>query len=466
MISIHNGKITAVVLVFVAACSINAANLRVSQAEGPYFKIMDAVNAAKPGDSVTIIDEEVYKEQVVIDSTKNGLVLRSENPTGKNRPVIMWTDTVAVLPKTCLDAQNEELVNSSENAGKYYDQNGALKVLRARGVTVDGIIIDGGKTYPFINEGVWGPIGCAGRTFDLFHGNAAISLWISGDITIRNCDMQNAYFGVNVKDRNIRGIFANPNPSDIERQNIIPLSGFGKTGNHLFENNRFHNNSWGIFFESAWDLGSVIKYNLFYENHHQTAEIATRVKGMGSEGQNQTGGAILFKDVPISPIAIYNNTFCTIRCISLHSGRLVQSHLVFNNIFGQPIALWNNQKHPLRVSDPGNTTMETVYLERLKHNTFAAMEQIDSPNVYIGIQTNDPETGMNVQSTPQNVKVMFPVVTNDLRNVETGGYFKVTLPYSTGDVDTVIYIKNSQTVSPGATILGSQCNSLQQLSKR
>lgn len=456
MISIRNGKIATAIFLFIAACTINAANLRVSQAEGPYFKIMDAVNAAKPGDSVTIIDDEVYKEQVVIDSSKNGLVLRSENPTAKKRPVIMWTDSVAVLPKTCLDAQNEELVNSSENAGKYYDQNGAVKVLHARGVTIDGIIIDGGKIYPFINEGVWGPIGCAGRTFDLFHGNAAISLWISGDIIIRNCDMQNAYFGVNVKDRNIRGIFANPNPSDIARENIIPMSGFAKTGNHLFENNRFHHNSWGIFFESAWDLGSVIKYNLFYENHHQTAELAARIKGMGSEGQNQTGGAILFKDVPISPLAIYNNTFWHNTMHIAAQWQAGASHLVFNNIFGQPIALWGNQKHPLRVTDPGNTTMETVYLERLKHNTFASMEQIDSPNVYIGIQVNDPETGMNVQSTPQNVKVMLPVITNDLRSVETGAYFKVTLPYSSGDVDTVIYIKNNQTVSPGATILGSQ----------
>ncbi|MDO5576595.1 MAG: hypothetical protein Q4F84_05905, partial [Fibrobacter sp.] len=44
----------------------------------------------------------------------------------------------------------------------------------------------------------------------------------------------------------------------------------------------------------------------------------------------------------------------------------------------------------------------------------------------------------------------------DLRSLQPGGYFNVTLPYSDGDVDTVIYTDNNQVFSPGAILLGKE----------
>jgi hypothetical protein len=459
MISIKNGKVFTTILVLIAACAINAANLRVSKLDGPYTKIMDAIKDAKPGDSVIIADAEVYEEQVTIDSTKNGLVLTSENPTSRTKPTVKWLDVAAQNPKTCADAQDEAKSAGFEKSGTYFDQCGALRVLRARGVTIDGLIIDGGGPAPFVNKGVWTSAGCAGRAYDLFHGNAALDLWIAGDITVRNCDIQNGYFGINIKDRNVRGIFASPNPSDISRQNIVPLSGFGKTGNHIFENNRIHNNSWGMFFESAWDLGSVIRYNMFFENHHATGELAKKVQStMGEEGANQVGGAILFKDVALSPIAIYNNTFWHNAINLAGQWQAGASHLVFNNIFAQPLALWQSawKTNPVTspFGEPSIFSMETVYSKQLKHNTFAANLQMDSANVYIGFQVQDPETNQPVQSIPQHMPVKIPVINNDMRAMESGGSFTVQIPYSSGTVDTVITTTNNQVFFPGAKILG------------
>jgi hypothetical protein len=171
MISIKNGKVLAALFLFITACSINAANLRVSKAEGPYTTIMAAITAAKPGDSVTIMDEEVYAEQVTIDSTKSGLVLRSENPTSKTRPTIKWQDKLAVNPTSCADAQDEAKSTEFEKAGTYFDQCGALRILKARGVIIDGIIVDGGGAYPFFNKSVWGGANCSDQCMTFSMGS-------------------------------------------------------------------------------------------------------------------------------------------------------------------------------------------------------------------------------------------------------------------------------------------------------
>ncbi|HLV32989.1 MAG TPA: hypothetical protein VKY57_15590, partial [Chitinispirillaceae bacterium] len=117
---------------------------------------------------------------------------------------------------------------------------------------------------------------------------------------------------------------------------ISHVSKFGSTGNHLTEENRIHNNSWGLFLETIWGLGSVVRYNLFFENHHYSDEFAQEVKNFTDEGTHNPGGAVLFKDDLMSPVAIYNNTFWRnfMRFASVwQSGG---QHLVFNNIYGTP----------------------------------------------------------------------------------------------------------------------------------
>jgi hypothetical protein len=317
-------------LVLIVVFDLNGAVINVSKdGTGNYTTVQTAVNASKPGDTIIIRDYSIYKEQVIIDSKHSKITIRSQNPAGSKKPVIQWQDIVNVHPKTYAESQDSNKIN--------FDRNGAIQILRANGIVIDGIAVDGVEPYVFGYPKIWN------NTDDLVHGNGGIAVWISGDAIIRNCDIRNCYIGINIKDRNEGGIFANANPADIAPWKVVPFSGFGKTGNHLIERNRIHDNSWGVFFESAWDLGSTVRYNLFYENHHYSEAFAEKVYNIvNSEGHNQTGGAIFLKDILLSPLSIHNNTFWHNFKLIAGQWRAGSHFLVFNNIYSKPYKYWDS----------------------------------------------------------------------------------------------------------------------------
>jgi hypothetical protein len=312
---------------FVSACPIT---ITVSKSGSADVKsIKDALLKAQPGDVIKIMDIATYEEQVTVDSTKYPLTLTSSNPTSRTKPTIKFQDKINVGPRTFAESQRDSMVT--------YMKNGALRIMKARNVIIDGIAIDGGGAYPYGYPSIWE------ARYSLQSGNAAVMLYRAGDIVIRNCDISNAYFGIYTHDHNLGGIYAQANPADYDTSPVVPLSGYGLTGNNLYEYNRIHNNSWGMFFESQWDQGSTIRYNLIFENHHATDSTALKVRNLTSdEGANQSGGALFFKDAPLSPLAIYNNTFW--RNFALLSGhwQAGYQHLVFNNIFGTPNKYWSS----------------------------------------------------------------------------------------------------------------------------
>lgn len=324
-------------MVFLAAQIIFAATYTVSQdGTGQFTSVQDAINHASSvgvnhGDEIVILDFATYEEQITIDSTCSGLTIRSSEPTKTTRrPVIKHRDEDNVKPTTYQESLDDATIT--------FDENGAFRVLWASKINIEGIVIDGGEPFVFGYPSIWE------NRYGLHHGNAGITLLVSGDVIVRNCEIRNCYFGMYIKDRNEGGIYANPNPADINPENVVPMSGFGKTGNHLIENNRIHDNSYGIFFESSWDLGSVIRYNLFYENHHYSTSFANKVKNMTSdESINQPGGAIFFKDHLFSPLAVYNNTFYKNYLFFVGGWRPAVQCLVFNNIFSKPFAYWDTK---------------------------------------------------------------------------------------------------------------------------
>lgn len=324
--------ILAIVVILLNVISSSAGTLTVAKnGSGMFTGIQAAINAAGPGDVVKILDAATYPEQVTINGTKNGLTLTSSDPTSLSKPKIIWKDEANKGPQTCAEAQIDSLVT--------FEQNGALRLMRARGVIINGITVDGGGPLAFGSGPVW-PSATGGPCyFPNFHGNVAILLWRSGDVIVRNCEAQNAYFGIYLNDRNEGGIFGQSCPGDCP--NRYNIEGFGFTGNHVVEYNRVHYNSYGIFVEAAWDLGSTIRYNLIYENHHQTDLFAASVKALNSEGGNQPGGAIFFKDNELSQLAIYNNTFWHNFYIFVGTWQAGYQHLIFNNIFAKPFKYWS-----------------------------------------------------------------------------------------------------------------------------
>lgn len=354
-------------IAFMAMASAHGATFTVSKdGRGAFTTIQAAVDKAGKGDVVEILDAADYPEQVTIDSNKHGLTLRSSTPTALNKPTIKWKDTQHQGPKSCQEALVPAKID--------FDQNGALRLLRVRNVTIDGIAVNGVEADPFSWPSVWGDgVTCNGTLYPNFHGNGAIALFVSGGVTVRNCDISNAFFGLAVKDRNEGGIYANVNPGDLEKTNVIPLSGFGKTGNHVFEKNRIHNNTWAFYFESAWDLGSTARYNLIYENHHATPQRAAIVKAM-ADGEHHPGGGFLFKDVMLSPISIYNNTFWHNFQLFAGGYKPGAQHLIFNNIFAAPYVHWSEEK------SYGNTfhVLDPLFVNRMKHCLYAAQLQAPS----------------------------------------------------------------------------------------
>ena len=216
-----NSKLLKMVLLLAfAAANVLSATYTVSKnGLGGYTTLKDAIEAAGDGDEVVILDYETYTEQVTIFEKKN-FTLRSENPTATRKPTIQWKDTENILPQVRDDAKDSARIN--------FDQNGALRVMRSMNVLIEGINIDGGGNYPFASkEDVW-ENEKENKWYPMQHGNAALVLWIAGGVTVRHCDLSNAFFGISFKDRNEGGIFANSNPADIQTWKVVPLSGFGR----------------------------------------------------------------------------------------------------------------------------------------------------------------------------------------------------------------------------------------------
>ena len=367
--------------------ALPAAHITVSQAAGGddvdagmFTSIQKAVNAAKPGNVIEIQDLATYKEQVTIDSTKHGITIRSKNPTSASKPVIQWQDTENQSPKTGAEAKKP---GDGPGTSGNFETCGALRIKRAQGVTIDGIIVDGGGPAPFAWPGIWND------KDPLAHGNAAITLVVAGGAVIRNCELRNAYIGLNVKDRNTGGVFGNPNPADNDQ--TIPLSGFGKVGNHLIEYNRIHDNSLGIFFESAWDLASTVRYNLIYNNFHiqSVLNFINAPAFPAAEKNNMASGAIMFKDMVYTPVAIYNNTFHNNYLNLIGHWKVAAPHLLFNNIFGKSsVPFGSNGKASFNNFD--YMAMDSRFPNRMHNSIFSAYLEISTRGgpEYLGASCN------------------------------------------------------------------------------
>jgi len=437
--------------------------------DAQYTSIQAAVNAAKAGQTIEILDTEVYDGQVTIDGretspwtavtggSKHGLRIRYVPPSGTApnsnfaRPTIRYRDTQNTSPTSVQQAKTDgELPGSGGN----FETCGALRIIRAEGVVIDGIAVDGVSAYPFGASGVW----CdqnGQNCSNLFHGSAAITLVVAGGAVIRNCDIKNAYFGINVKDRNTGGVFGNPNPAD--NDNTVPLSTFGTVGGHLIEYNRIHNNSVGMFFESAWDLGSSVRYNLIYNNNHTTTTSGL----ITIDKNNQSAGAFLFKDMYLSPVAIYNNTLYNNTGNFLGNWKMGGQHLIFNNIFSKSDpeknpspymvidALFPNRMHncvfsanvQIQTQQQSNFNCDNAlapggaYVNDVRLQGFANPEK-SRVNLKIcnnGVPTNPPQTqgvdmtqpGARILGAQQNTIPRFPTTGDNVANVrwlQTEGY--------------------------------------------
>lgn len=311
--------------------NLQAATYTVSKdGRGVFATIQAAINRAGPNDIVEILDAAVYSEQVTIDSTKYGLTLRSANPSSTQKPVIRYQDILNQDPKTCQDALNPAKIN--------YDQNGALRLLEAENITLEGIEVDGGGAAPFSWPAVWGNgENCLGQLHPLFHGNAALVLFRSARITVRDCTFRNAFFGVDVNDHNAMGAYAIlPTMTDLPYSSRL---GFRGTGGHFFENCLLNTNTFGVSGRLLQGLPSTFRNNLFFANGHVTYEAARAVKRL-LNGDHHPGGAVFMRESPFCPWFFEQNTFASNYLIFSAHYQPNSNHLIEANLFGPPSRYW------------------------------------------------------------------------------------------------------------------------------
>ncbi len=397
---------------------------------GQYRTITEAINNCEAGDEIVIKDFGIYEERIVI-TQKNNLTLRSEDPGLSKKPTIRWLDTKNVGPRNAVESKIDSLIT--------YQHNGALFIYQSQNVTVSGLNIDGDGLAPFGYSGIWN------SKDPLFFGNCGVNILQSGNVAIRYCDIKNAFYGVYVNDQNPGGVFTYTSSYDFGKWAFKPMSAFGKAGNHIIEYSRIHNNSFGLLFESSWDLGSTVRYNLIYENHHLDSMYA-KIKAM-PDGGNQPGGAFMFKDDLFSPLAIYNNTLWHNSLIFVGHWKAGHQHLVFNNIFAEPYKYW---KSITAMSDWMDISPKLTY--RMHNCLFAAQKQgpESCSQIYqVSIITPDSQviTGKDTITAVQGIQLM-----NGMTKWEIEGVIvPITLALPSGD--TTLYERADWVIKPGALSL-------------
>lgn len=415
-----------------------AAEFTVSKdGRGAFNTIQAAVDKAGSYDVVTILDADVYAEQVTLQAPLHHFTLRSANPTALSKPVIRWADKENVGPRTCAESLVPENIT--------FERNGALRLIGVRDIRIEGVAVEGIAPAPFAYPKVWSSVSgsCLGFMSTLFHGNAGIVILRSAHTVVRDCDISGAYFGVHIKDGDLRGPFM------VRRDAAAPPFSLMALGNHLLEGNSIHHNSWGVSMENAWGLGSTFRNNLIYHNHHRAGEAAS-VHAM-VDGSNQPGGAFLFKEAQHSSMAIHNNTFAENYLVMAGHYRPGAQHLVVNNIFAKPNVHWSDSA--AQPFGPPFHELSPYFPRRMKHDVFASfLQEPPLRSQQMTASLYDSASGKYV-SVDTSIRYFYGVrMINGLPYPVTSTMeVEISVPLTSGPVPVRRSIENVQ--APGALLL-------------
>jgi len=231
-------------------------------------------------------------------------------------------------PNSCGTAVGGSLNTSNPFSLTGIQRNGVILIQGSRGITLDGLVIDGVKAIGWGKDGIWS---C---NYPVWYGNFGVNLYHSGRVTIRNSEIRNCFAGVYNFNRNKQGPAAVNNSADLDIDPVVPNARYGEMGGHLIEGNLIHDNIWGAYLESNWDLGSTWRFNRVWNCHNTATTFATFTL---SEAKNHTGGFLFLKDAVGVPERIYNNTFWQVSALLGQSGwRGNINNYVYNNLVAEP----------------------------------------------------------------------------------------------------------------------------------
>jgi len=269
-----------------------------------------ATSVSSPkNDSLFVKFTGTSKTKLTIQAKKNVWVIGDTDKAEASRPSISYSDA------------DQSLWTSAT-----YDLSGAVLVDSCRFVTLAGINISGGTKaggLPFEATYASG--------YKNWKGTNALSIRRSYGVRAVRCTFKNAWRGILIRGENLGGASAYPNPQDpdsLVRQNL-PTSNAGLYGRHVVEKCRFYDNSWGIVGDRDWDIGSIFRFDEFFDNYVRAADLAT-------DPWNQAGGAFFTDDVAITPYRIHNNTFYRNGVTFGGYYKVGTQHLFYDNLVGRP----------------------------------------------------------------------------------------------------------------------------------
>lgn len=303
--------------------------------------------------------------QVVVDGRKNIQILgdTSAFTLESGMPFIVHQDRIHVNTDTT------HLGNKTD----YWEYNGALLINESRNILVRGVGINGAgldsttttnKIFAFCAH--YSTKACVD-----IKGNFGVNIRNSYGVTFRDGAVLNTWYGVGIQGRNLGGAFSYPTPLDpVSQVNAtLPTSRSGQYGRHIIERNRFHDNTWGTLFEYDWDLGSVVRNNLYYNNYlrgygsfpgyvRDLQDADGEVNTLGQTKAlkwNVVGGAFFMNGVALTPYRIHNNTFNGNGVIVGAYYMAGTQHLFYNNLISKPYKYYNAAMSP----DGTNTYTQT-----------------------------------------------------------------------------------------------------------
>lgn len=233
------------------------------------------------------------------DSSGTAKLFRSAPPSGGGRPELpsgwlRWPVSYSGGVGSATDTGNAFSVSGHQN-------NGMILVRNARTVRVEGLVLDGVKPAVFVNQGIWDGM------YDVVHGSVGVGIVSSRDVAIVDCEIRNFWAASYINDRNMSCASWTGGAA------AKPWSACGAMGGHLVERNRIHGNKFGIYFEASWDVGSIVRDNIAWDNwDHASSKtgstVTPKVALLSSENNQYPGGFLLVKDVVFPAHVVTRNT--------------------------------------------------------------------------------------------------------------------------------------------------------------
>ena len=207
--------------------------------------------------------------------------------------------------------------------------NGMVFIHASKDVLIGHLELDGVKATAFGNSGVWG-------SGSLYFGNVGLNMFQTLRTHVVDCDIHHFWSTVYSNGRNNQCFFIK-NAGDLDAATGYRFASCAQVGDHLVENSRLHDSWLGVYAESEWDQGSVLRANLAWNLSKDTSDYTSSYSDPLRSAPG--GGFLLLKDVIDPKYVVSGNTLWkVVNPITAEGGWRAGPHTIFADNLVGPVA--------------------------------------------------------------------------------------------------------------------------------